>query len=196
MVGRKVTFGEAIAVAGTGTFLVGAVVVFVQGIFGLLIGLLIFLLLVKHYFKTGWLGAIGVAVMAIVVLVVHGDSCSRGSHIHSGGRIGRHALRVPEDLLDERRIRESPGTNEKWKRPLRSPFYGYLGNLRPGRTRARLPRRSYLPARKNSHRCRTWLPRLGLFGDLNTTPDRFKHLVAMSFQPSIKCLHRFIVAFD
>src|SRR2546427_2303141 len=70
VVGRKVTFGEAIAVAGTGTFLVGAVIVFVQGIFGLLIGLLIFLLLVKHYFKTGWLGAIGVAIMAIVVLVV------------------------------------------------------------------------------------------------------------------------------
>ena len=70
VVGRKVTFGEAIAVGGTGTFLVGAVVVFVQGIIGLLIGLLIFLLLVKHYFKTGWLGAIGVAIMAIVVLVV------------------------------------------------------------------------------------------------------------------------------
>ena len=70
MVGRKVTFGEALAVAGTGTFLVGAVVAFVQGIFGLLIGLLIFLFLVKHYFKTGWFGAIGVAIMAIIVLVV------------------------------------------------------------------------------------------------------------------------------
>src|SRR2546425_955487 len=44
VVGRKVTFGEAIAVAGTGTFLVGAVIVFVQGLLGLLIGLLIFLL--------------------------------------------------------------------------------------------------------------------------------------------------------
>src|SRR2546425_10923587 len=70
VVGRKVNFGEAIAVAGTGIFLVGAVIVFVQGLLGLLIGLLIFLLLVKHYFKTGWLGAIGVAIMAIVVLVV------------------------------------------------------------------------------------------------------------------------------
>jgi hypothetical protein len=70
VIGRKVTFGEAIAVAGTGTFLVGAVIVFVQGILGLLIGLLIFLLIVKHYFRTGWLGAIGVAIMAIVVLVV------------------------------------------------------------------------------------------------------------------------------
>ncbi|OLD15021.1 MAG: hypothetical protein AUI50_01270 [Crenarchaeota archaeon 13_1_40CM_2_52_14] len=70
VVGRKVTFGEALAVAGTGTFLVGAVISFVQGLFGLLIGLLIFLFLVKHYFKTGWFGAIGVAVMAIVVIVV------------------------------------------------------------------------------------------------------------------------------
>src|SRR5713226_5866628 len=43
VVGRKVTFGEALAVAGTGTFLVGAVISFVQGLFGLLIGLLIFL---------------------------------------------------------------------------------------------------------------------------------------------------------
>jgi hypothetical protein len=70
VVGRKVTFGEAIAVAGTGTFLVGAVIVLVPSLLGLLIGLLIFLLLVKHYFKTGWLGAIGVSIMAIVVLVV------------------------------------------------------------------------------------------------------------------------------
>src|SRR5256712_12957517 len=69
VVGRKVTFGEAIAVAGTGTFLVGAVIVFVQGLFGLLIGLLIFLLLVKHYFKTGWLRGAGVAIIAIGVLV-------------------------------------------------------------------------------------------------------------------------------
>jgi hypothetical protein len=70
VVGRKVTFGEALAVAGTGTFLVGAAVSFVQGLFGLLLGLLIFLFLVKHYFKTGWFGAIGVAIMAIVVIVV------------------------------------------------------------------------------------------------------------------------------
>src|SRR5205807_9633397 len=70
VVGRQVTVGEAIAVAGTGTFLVGAVIVFVQGMLGLLIGLLLFRLLVKHSCKAGWLGAVGVAIMAIVVLVV------------------------------------------------------------------------------------------------------------------------------
>src|SRR6266571_2359023 len=56
VVGRRVTFGEALGVAGVGTFLVGAIVVF--------------LLLVKHYFRTGWLGAIGVGIMAIVVGIV------------------------------------------------------------------------------------------------------------------------------
>jgi len=69
VVGRRVTFGEALAIAGVGTFLVGASIAFL-GLIGLLLGLVIFLLLVKHYFKTGWLGAIGVGIMAIIVLVV------------------------------------------------------------------------------------------------------------------------------
>jgi len=69
VVGRRVTFGEALAIAGVGTFLVGASIALL-GLIGLLLGLVIFLLLVKHYFKTGWLGAIGVGIMAIIVLVV------------------------------------------------------------------------------------------------------------------------------
>jgi hypothetical protein len=70
VVGRRVTFGEALGIAAVGTFLVGAAIVFLPGLIGLLVGLLLFLLLVKHYFKTGWLGAIGVGIMAIVVGVV------------------------------------------------------------------------------------------------------------------------------
>jgi len=70
VVGRRVTFGEALGIAGVGTFLVGAIVVFLPGLLGLLVGLLLFLLLVKHYFRTGWLGAIGVGIMAIVVGIV------------------------------------------------------------------------------------------------------------------------------
>jgi len=69
VVGRRVTFGEALAIAGVGTFLVGASIALL-GLIGLLLGLVIFLLLVKHYFKTGWFGAIGVGIMAIIVLVV------------------------------------------------------------------------------------------------------------------------------
>jgi hypothetical protein len=70
VVGRRVTFGEALGIAAVGTFLVGASFAFLPGLIGLLVGLLVFLLLVKHYFKTGWLGAIGVGIMAIVVGVV------------------------------------------------------------------------------------------------------------------------------
>ena len=70
VVGRRVTFGEALGIASVGTFLVGAIIVFLGGIIGLLLGLLVFLLLVKHYFRTGWLGAIGVGIMTIVVGIV------------------------------------------------------------------------------------------------------------------------------
>jgi hypothetical protein len=70
VVGRRVTFGEALGIAGVGTFLVGAALAFLPGLIGLAVGLVIFLLLVKHYFKTGWLGAIGVSIMAIVVGIV------------------------------------------------------------------------------------------------------------------------------
>ena len=74
VVGRRVTFIEALGIASVGTFLVGASLAFLPGIIGslpsLLVGLAIFLLLVKHYFKTGWLGAIGVSIMAIVVGIV------------------------------------------------------------------------------------------------------------------------------
>src|SRR2546425_10571211 len=68
VVGRRITFGEALAVAGPGTFLVGASITFL-GLIGVLLGILIFLLLVKHYFKTGGLGAIGGAMMAVIVAV-------------------------------------------------------------------------------------------------------------------------------
>src|SRR5260370_42479211 len=66
VVGRRVTFGEALGIASVGTFLVGASIAFL-GTIGIILGLLIFLLLVKHYFKTGWLGAIGTSIMAEVL---------------------------------------------------------------------------------------------------------------------------------
>lgn len=73
VVGRRVTFGEAIGVAGAATFLVSIAIVFLAlfiGSYAYLVGVLIFLGLVKRYFRTGWLGAIGVAIMAIVVGII------------------------------------------------------------------------------------------------------------------------------
>jgi hypothetical protein len=73
VVGRRVTFGEAIAVAAAATFLVtGAIILLAPfiGLFAYLIGVLIFLGLVKRYFRTGWLSAVGVGIMAIVVAII------------------------------------------------------------------------------------------------------------------------------
>jgi hypothetical protein len=74
VVGRRVTFGEALGVAGSATFLVAIVVYFLlqigTGIVAFLVGALVFLFLVKHYFRTGWLRAIGVAITAVVVLII------------------------------------------------------------------------------------------------------------------------------
>src|SRR3989442_4333703 len=60
MVGRRVTFVEALGIAPVGTFLVGASIPFLPGFIRLLVALLVFLLLVKDYFMTGWLDAISV----------------------------------------------------------------------------------------------------------------------------------------
>src|SRR5438552_1990961 len=67
VVGRRVTFGEALAIAGVGTFLVGASIAFL-GLIGLLLGLVIFLFPVNHYFKPGWLGALGGGITPIIGL--------------------------------------------------------------------------------------------------------------------------------
>ena len=70
VVGRRVTFGEALAIAGVGTFMVGGVLFLLPTLLGLLIGFFLFLMLVRHYFRTGWLGAFGVSIMAVIVGVV------------------------------------------------------------------------------------------------------------------------------
>ncbi len=70
VVGRRVTFGEALAIAGVGTFLVGGVLFLLPSLLGLLVGFFLFLVLIRHYFKTGWFGALGVTIMSVIVGVV------------------------------------------------------------------------------------------------------------------------------
>ena len=70
VVGRRVTFGEALAIAGLGTFLVGGILFVLPSLIGLLLGFFLFLGLVRHYFRTGWMGAFGVSIMSVVVGVV------------------------------------------------------------------------------------------------------------------------------
>ena len=70
VVGRRVTFGQSLGIAGAGTFLIVGLLLFLPSLLGLALAFLLFLLLVRHYFRTGWLGAFGVSIMTIIVGVV------------------------------------------------------------------------------------------------------------------------------
>ncbi len=70
VVGRRVTFGQALGIAGAGTFLIGGVLFFLPSLLGIALAFLLFLALVKHYYRTGWLGAFGVSIMSVIVGVV------------------------------------------------------------------------------------------------------------------------------
>ncbi|HZD13486.1 MAG TPA: hypothetical protein VE177_08225 [Candidatus Binatus sp.] len=73
VVGRRVTYGEALGIAFFGTILVVATLVFLSP-FGLLISfglaMLLFLLVVKRFFHTGWFRAIGVSIVTIIVAII------------------------------------------------------------------------------------------------------------------------------
>jgi len=73
VVGRRVTYGESIRIAFFGTIAVAASLILL-GQFGLLISigtaLILFLLIVKGSYHTGWLGAIGVSMVSIIVAII------------------------------------------------------------------------------------------------------------------------------
>ena len=73
VVGRRVTYGESIRIAFLGTIAVVGAVILLSS-FGLTISLgaalILFLLIVKGSYHTGWLGAIGVSIVSIIVAVI------------------------------------------------------------------------------------------------------------------------------
>ncbi len=68
--GKRALFSDAFVISLLGTI----VMVVCFFIFGLLVGailsLIVWLLLIRHYYETGWLGAISVGIMAVVVSIV------------------------------------------------------------------------------------------------------------------------------
>jgi len=73
VVGRRVTYGESIRIAFFGTIVVVAALILLSP-FGILISLgaalILFLLVVKGSYHTGWLGAIGVSIVSIIVAII------------------------------------------------------------------------------------------------------------------------------
>ena len=70
--GRKATFSDAFKISLLGTVLGGliyAAVSFFVPLIGLIVYILIWLALIKQYFETGWLNALVIGILAVIVWI-------------------------------------------------------------------------------------------------------------------------------
>ena len=68
---RRALFSDAFVISLLGTVVGNICVLFFKPPeIGLILSLLIWLLLIRHYYETGWLGALAVAVLAVIMYVV------------------------------------------------------------------------------------------------------------------------------
>ncbi len=67
---EKAKFTDAIWIVVLGTLIGGAFQYFFSGLIASLIVLFIWLALVKHFFDTGWLRALAIAIVAILIWIV------------------------------------------------------------------------------------------------------------------------------
>ncbi len=75
VVGKKrALFRDAFVISLLGTIVVNIVSLFMPNVqlIGLILSLIIWLLLIRHYYETGWLGALAVAILAVIIYVVIG----------------------------------------------------------------------------------------------------------------------------
>jgi hypothetical protein len=71
VVGKKrALFSDAFVISLLGTIVANIVTLFMPPLIGLILSLVIWLLLIKHYYETGWLGALAVAILAAIIYVV------------------------------------------------------------------------------------------------------------------------------
>jgi len=71
VVGKKrALFSDAFVISLLGTIVMSICLNFFGLLVGAILSLIIWLLLVKHYYETGWLGAIAVGIMALIVSIV------------------------------------------------------------------------------------------------------------------------------
>jgi len=71
--GRRATFGDAFKISLLGTVLGGliyAAISFFVPLVGLIVYILVWLALIKQYFETGWLNALAIGILAIIVALI------------------------------------------------------------------------------------------------------------------------------
>ena len=70
--GKRATFGDAFKISLLGTVLGGliyAAISFFVPLLGLIVYILIWLALIKQYFETGWLNALAIGILAVIVWI-------------------------------------------------------------------------------------------------------------------------------
>jgi hypothetical protein len=71
MVGSdKAKFSDAVWIVILGSVIGGALNALLSGIAGSIVVLLMWLLLIKHFFDCGWLKALVIAILAVVIMVI------------------------------------------------------------------------------------------------------------------------------
>jgi len=70
--GKRALFSDAFVISLMGTIIEAVCTLFFPLWIGILLSLLVWLLLIRHYYETGWLGAIAVGILAVIALVVVG----------------------------------------------------------------------------------------------------------------------------
>lgn len=66
---EKARFSDALIIALLGLFIGNFVLLFLPALLGLIAALIVWLLLIRHFYETGWLKALAVAILAVVVFV-------------------------------------------------------------------------------------------------------------------------------
>lgn len=67
---RRALFSDALVISLLGTVVGNICLLFFPPVIGLILSLFVWLLLIKRYYETGWLGALAVAVLAVIIYVV------------------------------------------------------------------------------------------------------------------------------
>ena len=68
--GNKAKFSDAIWITVLGVIIGTLIGMALHGVIGLIVSLIIWLVLIKHFFDAGWGRAILIAILAVIVLVV------------------------------------------------------------------------------------------------------------------------------
>ncbi|MEA2090195.1 MAG: hypothetical protein U9O89_05500 [Thermoproteota archaeon] len=71
VVGKKrALFSDALIISFLGVIVSTVCVLFLPWIIGVVLAFVLWLALIRHYYETGWLGALAVVVMAVIVYVI------------------------------------------------------------------------------------------------------------------------------